>query len=105
MPSRMMIRVGRRIQKLGTKVSASRHTDAQARLPVGENVEEDEILGSVVADVAETAEIFPGEIEDGLGERHEVCRKTEKRGDRGIEDIGEIQIEGVDNEFYEVESG
>ena len=92
MPSRMMIRVGKMIQRLGTEISASRHrdTDAKARSPIGADVEEDEILDSVVTNVAKATEIFLSDVEDGLGERHEVCRKTKERGDWGIEDIGGI---------------
>jgi len=58
-----------------------------------------------MADVAKTAEIFLSDVEDGLGERHEVCRKAEKRSDGGIEDICETQIKDVDKEFYDVEGG
>jgi hypothetical protein len=58
-----------------------------------------------VTNVAETAEVFLSDVEDGLGERHEVCRKTEKRSGRGIEDIGGIQIKDVDEEFHKVEGG
>lgn len=58
-----------------------------------------------MTDVAKAAEIFLDNIEDGLGERHEVCREAEEWGDRRVEDISGIQIEGVDNEFHEVEGG
>ena len=55
--------------------------------------------------VAKTAEILLSEIKEGLGERHEVCREAEKRSGGGIEDIRGIQINNVDNEFYDVEGG
>jgi len=58
-----------------------------------------------MTDVAKTAEIFLSDVEDGLGERHEVCRKTKERSDRGIEDISGIQIKGVDDDFDDVEGG
>lgn len=73
--------------------------------PISADVEEEDILGRVVTDVTKTAEIFIGDVEHGLGERHEVCGKTKERSDRGIEDIGGIQIEGVDDEFHDVEGG
>lgn len=79
--------------------------DTKACSRIGADVEEDKILGSVVTNVAKTAEIFLSEIEDGLGERHEVCRKAEKRGYGGIEDISRIQVQGVDKEFHDVKGG
>ena len=56
-----------------------------------------------MADVAKPTEIFLAKVEDGLGERHEVCCKTEKWSDRGINDIGRIQVKSVDDELHEVE--
>jgi len=91
----MVIRVGNRIQRLGKKnqrFTPPRHTGTQARSPIGANVEEDTVLGGVVTNVAKTAEIFLSDIEDGLGERHEVCREAEKRGDRGIKSISKKQV-------------
>lgn len=58
-----------------------------------------------MADVAVTTEIFLSKIEDGLGERHEVCSKPEKRGDGRIKGIGRKQVKNVDNELYDVEGG
>ena len=58
-----------------------------------------------MTNVAKTAEIFLSEIEDGLRERHEVGRKTEKRGDGGIKNISRKQVKNVDNEFHDVEGG
>ena len=94
--------------KAGNKVQRfmpARHLDTKARSPIGADVEKEEILGGVVTDVAKTAEIFLSDIEDGLGERHEVCRKAKKRSDGGIEDICGIQVKSVDNEFHDVEGG
>ena len=58
-----------------------------------------------MTNVAKTAEIFLSDVEGGLGERHEVCRKTKKRSHRGIEDISGIEVKGVDNKFHDVEGG
>jgi len=103
----MVIRVGNKIQRLGIKSAPTppRHKGTQARSPIGTNVEEDNVVGSVVTNVAITAEIFLSDIEDGLGERHEVCRETEKRGDRGIKGISRKQVKSVDNKLHEVEGG
>jgi hypothetical protein len=57
-----------------------------------------------VTNVAKAAKILLSEVEDGLGERHEVCRETKKWGDGGIDDTGGIQVESVDSEFHEIES-
>lgn len=56
-----------------------------------------------MTDVAEPAEIFLNEIEDSLGERHEVCRKTKEWGDGGIKDISGIEVKNVDGQFHEIE--
>lgn len=59
-----MIRVGKRIQKLGSNqhLTPTRDTDAEARSPIGAYVKEEEVTGSVVADVAIPAEIFLSEV-------------------------------------------
>lgn len=72
-------------------------------LPIGADVVKDEILGGIMANVAETTEILLGDVERRLGERHEVCRKAEKRGSGGIKDIGRIQVKRIDGELHEVE--
>ena len=56
-----------------------------------------------MANVAKPTEIFLTEVEAGLGERHEVCGKTKKWRDGGIEDICGIQVKNVDNELHDVE--
>ena len=56
-----------------------------------------------MANVAKPTEIFLTEVEGGLGERHEVCGKTKKWRDGGIEDICGIQVKNVDNELHDVE--
>ena len=58
-----------------------------------------------MADVAKTAEILLTDIEDSLGERHEVRRETKERGDGGIKSISRIQVKNVGNEFHDVEGG
>ena len=58
-----------------------------------------------MTNVAISAEIFLSEVEDGLGERHEVCREPEKRGNGGIKAISRIQVKSVDNELHDVEGG
>lgn len=75
------------------------------RSPIGQDVKEDEILDVVVTNVAITAEVFLSDVEQGLGERHELRGETKKRSNGGIEDIGGIQVKGVDKEFHDVEDG
>ena len=58
-----------------------------------------------MANVAKPAEILLSDIEDGLGKRHEVCRKTKERGDGRIKNISRIQVKNVDSKFHEIESG
>jgi hypothetical protein len=60
-----MIRVGKRIQKLGSnqRFRPTRRTDAEeARSPIGADVKEEEVLGSGVANVAKSAEIFLSDV-------------------------------------------
>jgi hypothetical protein len=103
----MVMRPGKMIQGLGGRKLALRtdHGNTKAHSPASADVEENDILSSVVTDVAVTTEIFLSEIEDGLGERHEVCSKPEKRGDGRIKGIGRKQVKNVDNELYDVEGG
>lgn len=83
----------------------TRDIDTKARSPIGANVENDEILGIVVTDVAKPTEIFLGEVEGGLGERHKVCGKTKEWRDGRVKDICGIQIKSVNNELHDVEGG
>ena len=64
LPSLMVIRVGRRSQKLGSNqhLTPTRPTDADARSPVGAYVKEEKVPGGVVANVAKAAEVFLSDV-------------------------------------------
>lgn len=58
-----------------------------------------------MTNVAIAAEMFLSDVEQGLGERHELCGETEKRSNGGIKDIGGIQVKCGDKKFHNVEDG
>lgn len=107
LPSRIVIRVGKRIQRLGgdqdQRFAPTRYEGLEEGSQIGAYVKVEDILERVMANVAKPAEIFLSDVKDGLGKRHEVCRETKERGGRGIKDVSRIQVKSIDDEFHDIE--
>lgn len=54
---------------------------------------------------APVAEVLLREVEHGLGEGHDRRAKADERGGRGLGEVSDVEVVGIESGFYKIDSG